>query len=371
MAELPCAYLDEFSEPSGYMNFASLGPVSRRSAEAVAHLAARLPGAGAEIADLASGALDAAREATARLYSVPDEQAGLVSSTSEALFHVAFGLKGGNVVVPAGEFAANVYPWLRAHEAGLVDEVRRVPLRDGRIDPGDVAAAVDRRTRVVAASLVSFSTGFRVDPGGLREAAGDALLVLDVIQAAGAVPVTLGDADLVVADARKWLRAGFGIAGLAASPTLLDRVEPTLTGWTGVEDFLDFTVPEPHPPRRDAGRFAMGGAWSLAAASYHAALEVIELAGIDAISAAVLERSRRVEEVLRVVGATVRAPWRDETERAGIVTFQMGGEEAPSTVARLADAGFTVSDRAGWVRVAVHATTDLEAIDELGRVLRR
>ena len=32
---LPAAYLDEFSEPAGYSNFASIGPVSHRVRHAV------------------------------------------------------------------------------------------------------------------------------------------------------------------------------------------------------------------------------------------------------------------------------------------------------------------------------------------------
>ncbi len=369
MSRLPSTYLDQFSEPPGYMNFASLGPPSRRVAEAVSTLVGKLAESGEEIGDLAFEALSAARRAAARLYGVSPERAMVVSSTSEALFHVALGLRGGNVVVPEGEFVANVYPWLRARELGIVDEVRRVPLHGGRLEPSAVAEAVDSDTKVVSVSLVSYSVGFRTDPAELRDVAGDALLVVDVIQAAGAFPVPLGGADLVVAGARKWLRAGFGIAGMAVSERLLERLEPTLTGWTGVEQFLDFTVPEPHPPLADAGRFSMGGALALSAAGYAAAVDVVDEGGIAAIAETVLDRATRVEEVLRRVGATVRAPWRHDGERAGIVTFRMPGEEAAATVARLGGAGFTVSDRAGWVRVAVHATTRPEAIEELGRVL--
>lgn len=369
MPGLPAAYLDQFSEPGGYLNFASIGPPSKRVTEAVSALTADLPGAGSRSSSLVLSTLAAAREATARLFAVPAERAAVVTSTSEALFHVALGLRGGNVVIPEGEFAANVYPWLRARDAGLVDEVRRVPLRDGRLEPGEVAKVVDARTRVVAVSLVSFATGFRVDPAGLRAAAGDALVVLDAIQAAGAIPVGLGDADLVVAEARKWLRGSFGAAALAVSERLLDRVEPTLTGWTGVEDFLDFAIPEPHRPRADAGRFAMGGAPVLSAAALAAAVEVMDLGGIERIAQVVVDRARRLEATLRRIGATVRAPWRSDDERGGIVTFRMSKEESVATVARLADAGFVVSDRAGWVRVAVHATTRPEVIDELGAVL--
>ncbi len=36
MTALPSAYLEQFSEPGGYLDYASVGPVSRRVREAVA-----------------------------------------------------------------------------------------------------------------------------------------------------------------------------------------------------------------------------------------------------------------------------------------------------------------------------------------------
>ena len=113
----------------------------------------------------------------------------------------------------------------------------------------------------------------------------------------------------------------------------------------------------------------MGGALVLAAAAFVAAVEVMELGGIERIGAVVLDRARQLEETLRRAGVTVRAPWDHDGERAGIVTFRLPDESSAATVARLGEAGFTVADRAGWVRASVHATTPTAAIEELGRVL--
>ena len=70
--------------------------------------------------------------AMARLLAVRPDQVTPVPSTSAGLFQVAFGLigAGGNVVVPTHEFPANLYPWLRAAEAGG-PEVRLLDCPDG------------------------------------------------------------------------------------------------------------------------------------------------------------------------------------------------------------------------------------------------
>ena len=70
-----------------------------------------------------------------------------------------------------------------------------------------------------------------------------------------------------------------------------------------------------------------------------------------------------------MTGAEVRTPWRHEGERAGIVTLRMPGEDAATTVARLAAEGFVVSERSGWVRVSPHASTSIDAVEALAGVL--
>ncbi|MEJ7713329.1 MAG: aminotransferase class V-fold PLP-dependent enzyme [Pyrinomonadaceae bacterium] len=69
-------------------------------------------------------------------------------------------------------------------------EVRLCPERDGRIDMAEMIALMDDRTRVVAISMVQYSSGFRVDLEQLARAARqrDALLVVDIIQADGCAP---------------------------------------------------------------------------------------------------------------------------------------------------------------------------------------
>lgn len=370
MTGLPTAYLEQFCEPGGYLEFASTGPVSRRVREAVHSTMEAVAAAAGPVWEAVAGSYEAAGAAVARLLSVRPAQVTPIPSTSAGLFQVAFGLVGreGNVVVPAHEFPANLYPWLRAGAVGG-PEVRLVPCPDGRVTPAALAGAIDAHTVAVSVSLVDFVTGFRVDVAALREACGPALLVLDAIQGLGAVKAALEPADVLVAGGQKWMRAGWGSGVMAATDRAREVLAPTLSGWWGVEGFMDFETPPPHPERATADRFQLGSPPVFGGLQLGAAVEVIELAGIDAIEATVLARVESLEQAARSAGAEILAPWRNPSERAGILCFRLPGEEAAATAARLAAAGLVVSRRSGWVRVAPHASTPPETADRLGEAL--
>jgi selenocysteine lyase/cysteine desulfurase len=364
-------YLAEFEEQDGYLNFASVGSPSRSVRDAVVGLLDEVALGDQAAIQIIGPAYQRARGKIAESLGVEDGFATSVPSTSAGIMQIAFGLvgSGGNVVVPAHEFPANRYPWLRAESVGG-PEVRAVEIPNGRVDPDALAGAIDRDTRLVAVSLVDYMTGFRVDVEAIAEAAGDALVLVDGIQGLGAVEAELGSADVFVAGGQKWLRAGFSAGVMAVSPRVFDRLAPTLTGWWGVEDGFAFEVPPPHPALAAADRFLEGSPNLPGAVAAAAALDVVDTGGISEIEAAVLERSGAVLDLVRSLDAEVIAPWRSEGERAGIVTFRIPGLSAVDVVEALAAAGFVVSERNGWIRVSPHATTPMRVIDAFGVALR-
>ena len=117
MNELPWAYLAEFSEPDGYLDFAGIGPVSRRVEEALNNEAEAIREVAEPLGSRFERTIGVATAAAAKLLAASPETVGIVGSTGIGIFHIAFGLRGGNVVVPAWEFPANLYPW-RASKLG-------------------------------------------------------------------------------------------------------------------------------------------------------------------------------------------------------------------------------------------------------------
>ena len=190
-----------------------------------------------------------ARELLAQLLGARPEQVAFVRNTSDGLSTVANGLawkSGDNIVTFSREFPSNIYPWLRVRDAFGVD-VRMCEERDGRVDLDELERLIDDCTRVVAISQVQFASGFRTDLERLGRLARqrDALLVVDVIQALGVVPVNV-EAELVDVAAgagHKWLLSPEGVGYLYLSDRARERIQPTLVGWVSVpnpEDYLNF-----------------------------------------------------------------------------------------------------------------------------------
>lgn len=107
---LPASYASEFNEPVGFLNFAGLGPPSRRVVEATISFLRYLQEPDAPAALRFDEVLEAGRRRVASFLGVGFDSAGLAFSTGDALFQVAMGMRGGNVVVPAAEFPANLLP---------------------------------------------------------------------------------------------------------------------------------------------------------------------------------------------------------------------------------------------------------------------
>ncbi len=365
------AYRREFDESPRFLNHAAVGPLSRRARSRLQEHVDLLSLPDREpVTDLLAK-WEEAKKLGAQLLATTPEHVSFVSSTSHGLFSAAFGLAGGNVVVPANEFPANLYPWLRAEQAGLI-ELRLVPIPDGRVTPDVLRPAVDDDTVAVSVSAVGFLTGYRADLAALRELAGDALLIVDAVQALGALRVELTEADLVVAGSQKWMRAGIGSAIVAASDRLLERHRPLLTGWIGVEDIFG-PDPIPHAPQSSAERFALGSSPLLAVGSWRGALEVTLEAGIGAIEAAVLERAGVFEAAVDQPGVELVQPGRRPNERSSIISFRVPGRDPAQVAQALVGDGFVLTHRDGsdTIRIAPHATTPLATAGDVADSLKR
>lgn len=352
------SYLAEFAEPDGYLNFGRYGPPSR------AVLAV-----GSDMLDASSrpalGTLEglrgqdaSARPAVARLTGVREEQVVLLPNTSTGLFHVALGLRGGRVAVSHDEFPANVYPWHRAASLGRI-AVQPITTDAGRVTPDALRRSLTPDTVAVSVSAVDFRTGYRADLAALREVVGDRLLIVDGIQAFGAVDMPWDVADVLAVGGQKWLRAGWSTGFMTVSARALDRLDPVLGGWTAVQDQADFDGTL-HPPKDGAARFSISHPSPVSACALAQALGLVESVGIDWIERRI---SRRVDELLDVVragGAQITSP-ADPARRAGLVAFRAPGD--PRHVAEsLRGCGVNATVRGGGVRLAAHASTSAESV---------
>ncbi len=155
--------------------------------------------------------VNAARTAIARLWQVGPSDIGFVGNVAEGVSIVAESLdwrEGDTICIDAHEYPSVVGPIV----------MRRNPtvgLRQARGSaPDRLASLVDRSTRIIAASYVSYLTGERTDLHALRRVADatGALLLVDFTQASGYLPIEAGLADFAFSACYKWM---LGITGVA------------------------------------------------------------------------------------------------------------------------------------------------------------
>lgn len=315
-----------------------------------------------------------ARLRVARLLNVEPTAVTFTRNTSFGLNLVANGLDwqpGDNVVVPNTEFVANVYVWRNLERKGVT--VRFVPDRNGRIDPADVAAAIDDRTRLLAVSFVEFQTGFRNDLAALTEICHrrGIPICVDAIQGLGVLPLDAAalELDFVAAGAQKFLLGPMGVGFLYVRPDWLPRLDRTITGWRATLDpdnYFDYS----QPFREDALRYEEGALPMALIVAWNESLRLIEEATPRAMEAHIRELTDRLLEGLRRCGREVISPHRSWSERSAIVSFRPR-RPAAELVQALEHAGFIVSERGGAVRVSVHGYNTLEEIDAFLDALER
>lgn len=205
-------------------------------------------------------------------------------------------------------------------------EIVTIPGEDalgGAPSPETWLAAIDERTRLVALSHVLFRTGAIQDPRPLvarcREVG--ALLLLDVYQSAGAIPVALAGwgVDLAVGGGVKFLCAGPGASYLWTRPELAPTLRPAVTGWQADEEPFAFRS-GPIRPAAGAWRFLTG---TPNVPGLHAArpgLRMVNEVGV----ARIRERSLFLTDVLiaeaDAAGIEVRTP-REHARRGAAVTL--------------------------------------------------
>ena len=222
-----------------YLNQASLGLTGQPSVSAMhAYLDDIGRHGNMNLTDAQEVALFAPlRKNAAALMNCPPEQLAIMSSAGEMLSQLPYLFNvpaGSKFLSVSTDFPAITRPWIayaETHDIALqfVDEQVGVDLTDTLIE------AIDESTAVVAVSYVQFSTGTRSDVYRLREATRKvgAYLVVDVTQAAGAVPIDAKgwEADIVVSSGYKWLGGQGGIGLAVVAPLFLKKPHRRRDGW--------------------------------------------------------------------------------------------------------------------------------------------
>jgi selenocysteine lyase/cysteine desulfurase len=310
------------------------------------------------------------REKLGRLLGAREEDMGLSFNTSVPLNICALALpwkSDSNIVLPQGEFPANVYPWLNLARRGV--EVRLFERGTGRLRVEEFTQHMDRRTVAVAVSVVDFRNGNRVDLAALSQLCHerDCLLVVDGIQGVGVIPLLMEDygVDLLAGGGAKWLLAPTGTGFLYCSGRITDRIGQPLVGWNRMTNrdpmyyrLLDYR----NEPVQNASRFEIGTLPTAGYAAMNASVDLILELGVDTIWAHVRRLRERLIQGLQKLGVRLASEV-DPEFGSGIVSFYAPDPRA--LVARLAQERIHVSAREGVLRTSLHLYNTEEDVDTL------
>jgi selenocysteine lyase/cysteine desulfurase len=320
---------------------------------------------------------DRLRVSLAKLIGASPRQIALTTGASAGLQVVAQNLawnRGDRIVIAAGDFPLQYATW-KPMEARAGAELAIVTPRGCFLTADDVIEAMTPRTRVVSVSHVRFDDASLLDVARIAAAcrARGALLVVDVSQSCGAVPVdvkVLG-ADAVVGAGYKWLLGPYGTGFFWASDTLLEHLPPGPFYWTGQkgDTFASLNMVDPEPSdgakRFDAPEMATPFNLNLVALS--ASVDLVLRLGPEAV----LQHNHALIDALfeRLPEHCAPASPLERATRGPFGCFTAGqpGETA-ALFERLRALKIFVSLRQGKIRVAPHLFNSLE---QIGRAVTR
>jgi selenocysteine lyase/cysteine desulfurase len=356
-----------------YMNHAAVSPLSTRVRDAMVALANDVTMNGIANIDDWLAAYEHARESAARLVSARSHEIAFMRNTSDGISAVANGIDwrhGDNIVSCNVEFPSNVYPWMRIRdERGIELKIARES--GGRIDPDELLSLVNERTRVLALSWVQFGSGFRSDLRRIGEFCRErgVLFVVDAIQGLGGLQLDVERdyIDCFAADAHKYLLGPEGVALLFVSDRVIEKVKPTVVGWTTVKAYEQFShgsLEYALNYREGALRFECGTLNTAGVYGIGAAIDLLLEVGPEKIEAHLLGLSDYLAERLAAKGYEVTGS-RRKGETSAIVTCTHRKHTPGALYHQLRSKNIMTAPRMGRLRISPHFYNIREEADAL------
>lgn len=317
----------------------------------------------------------------------PDEIA-YVKNVSEGLNMAGCAIPwhaGDNVIVCAElEHPSNLYPWLNLKRR-LGIEVRSIPARDGQIPADDMIAAIDRKTRVVTCSYVTFAPGLRTDVARLAEAcaARDVMLLVDGAQAIGILDIDMDRVPISVmsVSTQKGLAALYGTGMLYVRKSWAERLDPPFLSRFSVDLGTAHEAAgggDNYALMPGARRFEVGNYNFLGAAAVEPGLDIISELTTKAIEDHVLRLGERLIGGLQALGLPIFAA-QPGAHRAHIVAIgnAIGSQHdatddasMQSLYKTLSDNGVVLTIRRGILRLSLHLYNNQDDVERVIDIAR-
>ena len=257
-------------------------------------------------------------------------------------------------------------------------DVRIVKPRNWQIDSRDLHRAIDKHTRLVAISAISYINGFQHD---LREICAiahsrGALVYADIVQAAGAMPVDVKQSgvDFCATASYKWLMGDFGLGFLYAKKSVLEtKLARPVYSYRQLKNFSTHMFPYDQPGvslvdweqyKTAAGYFEQGTLASGISETLAYSLQYIQTLGVENIQEHTQSLIQRLRLEVPQLGYKLITP---DAARGPIVAFQVDDPAALEARLKRAQVDVTISDHR--MRVSPSVYNDQQDVDRLLQAL--
>ena len=357
-----------------YLNNASIGPLPERTRLALDRFNLRRS-APHLLPDREMFAMLAdTRLKIARLIGASPDEIALAPNTTFGISMAARALpleRGDIVLVSDKEFPANVYPWMRLRDRGATMEL--VPTTtEGWPDEARLLERLrDPRVRVLAVSLVQFSSGYLVDLERLSAATREtgAYLVVDAIQGVGQLPLDVSrvQVDVLACGGQKWLLSPWGSGFVYVRRELIARLDPAVTGWLAFEgtDDLSRLTSYDDTLRADARRFELMTLPYQDFAGLNSSLDLLLELGIERIRDHIRALHQPVLAWAERSGARIASP--RGASASGILC--VSPPEVKEVHRRLKRSRIICSLREGAIRLSPHCYNTVAEMERVARAL--
>ncbi len=308
------------------------------------------------------------RGEAAKVYQTSADNIAMAPSASYGLATVAKNIKlkaGQEIIVLDKQFPSNVYVWEKlAEEFDL--KLVTVKRENGKSFTDAVVEAISDRTGIVAVPNCHWMDGSLVDLEKVSKKAKSvsALLILDLSQSLGALPINIEqiDPDYAVAVGYKWLMGPYGFAYQYVAPRWQAVWEPLEYSWMVRNKSEDFSTLTHYTSefKRGARKFDVGQFTNFnTVPMLIAALKHINQTGIDKIQTHTKSLTDLIKEFNKSEG-------NDYGETAGhMVAIPFGNRDADKVKKVLSEKKIMVSYRESIIRIAPNVYNSKEDIEKL------